>query len=98
MEKLLALFKKITLRQWGVLYALAGALIIAAVFVSQLFGFQPCKLCIWQRYPYVIVFLLGILLFFLHQKKAVAKTLLFLIGAACLYNAGLAFFHVGVEY
>ncbi len=97
MEKALALFKKITLRQWGALYALGAAAVVAAAFISQSFGFNPCKLCIWQRYPYGIVAVLAAALFFLHDKKA-AKFLLLPIAAASLYNAGLAFFHVGVEY
>jgi disulfide bond formation protein DsbB len=98
MEKIVVLFKKITLRQWGTLYALTGAAILAAVFISQYgFNFQPCKLCIWQRMPYAAVLALGALMVFTDNQK-IAKALLFLIGVACLFNAGLAFFHMGVEY
>jgi disulfide bond formation protein DsbB len=87
------IFSRIALRQWGALFFAASAAVLAAVFISQNFGFHPCKLCIWQRIPYAIVFVLAGILFFTR-----ARFILLLIAAACLFNAGLAFFHLGVEY
>ena len=93
------MLKHITLRQWGALFAAASALILGAALISQYgFGMQPCKLCIFQRWPYGIAILLGVALFVMHAKRDIAMLLLGLLALAFLFNAGLAFFHVGVEY
>ena len=88
----------ITTRQWAVFFAASSFAILSAVYISQLFGFHPCKLCIYQRVPYAVVLFLSSLLFFFHDKQNIALALLFLIGAALLFNSGLALFHMGVEY
>ncbi len=99
MEQIWTFVKKMTLRQWGLSFALLSALILAAAFISQYgFGMQPCKLCLYQRWPYGLAIVLGGVLFFKSQDRLIAHILLALLAAVFLFNAGLAFFHVGVEY
>lgn len=79
------------------LIALIGA---ASAFVAALisqygFGLQPCKLCLWQRYPYAIG---GVLALAALLRPASARPLLALAALAFLANTGLAAFHSGVEF
>lgn len=62
------------------------------------FGLQPCDLCLYQRIPYVVTALLGGVGLFLASKYP-QKTAFFVFIAALVFlgEAGLAFYHVGVE-
>jgi disulfide bond formation protein DsbB len=78
---------------WMILLASAGAL--GAALVAQYgFAVQPCVLCLAQRVPFAlaIVFAAASL-----WKPGAARVLLGLCALAFLVNAGIAFFHTGVE-
>lgn len=80
-------------------FAVVAALALATAFISQyVYGLQPCVLCIYQRWPYGVVIALGILgLAFAYKSP---KTGSFFLGAIALTfaaNAGIAFYHTGVE-
>ncbi len=93
------MIKNITLRQWAVFFAVSSAVIVGSALVSQYgFGMHPCKLCITQRWPYAIAIVLSAVLFFVHQKERVAMLLLGLLFGTFAFEAGLALFHMGVEY
>ena len=57
-------------------------------------GHQPCRLCIYERLPYIIsVFLITIIIFFKkHEKILLLILLLIFIGSTIL-----AFYHFGIE-
>lgn len=85
------------LSAWVVVAVSVGAL--ASALISQYaFGYDPCVLCLWQRVPYVLAFVLAVtsLLSMMHGKW---QAVVFL--ACCipvfLGGAGVAFFHTGVE-
>jgi disulfide bond formation protein DsbB len=91
------IFTRLNFRQWGGFFALVSCAVLIAVFISQYaFGLAPCKLCLWQRWPYGIVAVLGLLIM-LSRKPQAALVLLSLIGITFLIGTGLAVFHVGVE-
>ncbi len=83
----------------AVLLALASAGVLAAAFVFQYgFGYQPCILCIWQRWPYAAVLVFSIATLAFPRWHGVGDALLVASGFALLANAGIAAYHVGVEY
>ena len=76
--------------------ALAGAYIF-----EYGFGLQPCMLCLYQRVPHFLEVLIGGTAFFVAWKvKKPKKAALLVFLAALLYfgEAGLAFYHTGVEH
>ena len=79
----------------AVLAASVGAL-ATAYTVELAFGLEPCILCIYQRIPYAVAGVLGLLALLLPRGRyrvwAVASC-----GAAFVTGAGIAFYHVGVE-
>tara|TARA_B100001996_G_scaffold364973_1_gene334432 strand:+ start:352 stop:831 length:480 start_codon:yes stop_codon:yes gene_type:complete len=76
-----------------ILFALSLSL-ISAYIIEYGFGHKPCKLCIYQRFPYIfsILLVLSILLF----KKNV-KIHLLVLGIISLLGTVLAFYHFGIE-
>jgi disulfide bond formation protein DsbB len=79
------------------LIASAGTL-LAALFFQYVIGLQPCVLCIWQRWPYVVVLVCAALALLVGSRSPLARAgLLALAGVALLVGAGIAVFHVGVE-
>ncbi|WP_413204203.1 disulfide bond formation protein B [Rhodospirillum sp. A1_3_36] len=81
----------------GLLLASASAL-LAALYAQFALGLDPCILCLYQRIPYVAVALLAALAFQPNLSSKWRGGALALCALALLINAGIAFFHVGVEY
>ncbi len=79
--------------------ALVSGTALALAFIAQ-YGFDlwPCLLCYWQRVPYALTLGLGLLALLPYADPKALRGLAFLCAALFLANAGLAFFHAGVEY
>jgi disulfide bond formation protein DsbB len=75
------------------LFIISGSL-IAAFIIQYGLGHQPCKLCIYQRIPYILsIFLIIELIFF----KKNEKTTLLLLSLIFIISTILAFYHLGIE-
>jgi disulfide bond formation protein DsbB len=75
--------------------ALLAVFSLVSAYVAQYgFGLAPCKLCLWQRVPFMVVAVLGLVAWL---KPAWRGYVLGLMALA--FGAGLAIaaFHVGVE-
>lgn len=87
--------------QWGAasLFA-AAAIILAALGFEHIGGYDPCALCLQQRYAYYIgipMLFVALLLVSLEQHN-LATMLFSLTAVAFLLNAGLGVYHAGVEW
>jgi len=87
------MYKKINLVLIIVLFALSASL-VAAYTIDYGFGYKPCRLCVYQRIPYIIsiVLLLNVLLI-----KKYIKTSLLILASVFLCSSILAFYHFGIE-
>jgi disulfide bond formation protein DsbB len=75
------------------LLALASAaILLAALALQYLGGLPPCRLCIWQRWPYVALIALGLVGWRWQPRAMLGVATLVLLG-----GAALAAYHVGVE-
>jgi disulfide bond formation protein DsbB len=74
-------------------------LALGFALVSQYgFGLKPCSLCLFQRVPYVVNILIGLIGFYaLKDRPRFAVLAVAAAGAVFLAGAGIAFYHVGVE-
>jgi len=71
-----------------------SASLIAAFIIEYELGHQPCKLCIYERIPYILsIFLIIELIFF----KKNEKTTLLLLSLIFIISGILAFYHFGIE-
>lgn len=77
------------------LVALAGlgsAALLGGAFVFQAFGYPPCQMCLWQRWPHALAMALGALgVLFPSRLVAVSGAL------AAFCTAAIGGFHTGVE-
>lgn len=82
----------------GLILIAAGAL-GAALTAQYVFGLKPCTLCLYQRVPYFIIFLLGLAAFVPARRGNPKRAALLIALAAIAYLAGaaIAFYHNGVE-
>ena len=74
---------------------IAATLILASAFAFQLAGYHPCEMCWWQRYPYMAI--MAIALVAKAAPTLPRKPILLLLALLFAVDAGLAFFHAGVE-
>ena len=83
------------MRDWT-LASLAGlgsaALLGGALFFQYVVGLAPCELCILQRWPHLVAFIIGLIVWF------VPSVWLMGLGALSAATAGgLGVYHTGVE-
>ncbi len=80
-------------RQTIMFIAAAGSvLLLGGAFGFQAFGYAPCKMCLWQRWPHAVAILLGIVAVWMPTRTLAA------LGAlAMAVTGGLGIFHTGVE-
>lgn len=72
----------------------ASAMALAGALVSQyVFGLHPCPLCIYQRYPYALLIVVGALYTYTQWRG-----LLWLAIVALLVEIAIALYHTGIEY
>lgn len=86
-------------RSMPLLMAAISASALGMALMSQYIGgLHPCILCIYQRWPYGIVIMLGLIGFWLSFKsKKAVSAIMGLIGLTFLANSAIAFYHTGVE-
>jgi len=73
--------------------AAAAAALLGALALQYLGGYRPCTLCIYERYPYLLVVVAGMAGLWLRRPRPA----LALAALALAVNLGLAAYHVGVE-
>ena len=68
--------------------------LVSALVIEYGLGHKACKLCIYQRYPYLISILLMLSIFILEKN---VKIHLLILSIISLIGAGIAFYHFGIE-
>ena len=92
------IIKNLNQKQLLIFLLFASIFALSGAYISQyIFGMQPCQLCFWQRKPFwAIIILASLFLTIPYLKKYQnwgIKIAVFLL----LINAGIAFYHTGVE-
>ena len=86
------------LEEWraALVGTLASAAALGAAFASEWgLGLVPCALCLWERWPYRVAIVAGLLaLLWANGRRA----MLGLMALVLLVGAGLGAVHVGVEF
>jgi disulfide bond formation protein DsbB len=83
-------------RRVAVLILALGLVALGTAFGAQdLLGMAPCELCLWERWPYRILILLGVVA--LRVSPPLRRALLWVALLTLLCGAGIGFLHVGVE-
>lgn len=89
--------------RWALFYLGASILVLAAAYTFQYgFGYQPCELCYFQRYPYMIAIPIAAIAFVTRNQadisaKRAARGFLIMLIFLMFLNAFIAIHHVGVE-
>ncbi|WP_374764756.1 disulfide bond formation protein B [Yunchengibacter salinarum] len=90
-----ALIRSALIRQPVALLGAAALALLMAAWGFEAMGYAPCKLCFWQRYPYMAVVVVALLA--LLQGGNRNRMALFLMAGLFALDAGIAAYHGGVE-
>ncbi|MGA8446244.1 MAG: disulfide bond formation protein B [Roseiarcus sp.] len=84
----------------ALIIAAAALAILAAVWIFQGLGYQPCELCLTQRYAFYLAAPLAFVTAAFASRSAhgLARAGFALLAAAFVASAALAAYHAGVEY
>ncbi len=69
-------------------------ILVTAFIIEYVFDYQACKLCLYERIPYFISFLLIIKIFLSNTYE---KITLLTISIVFIISSALAFYHFGIE-
>ena len=70
-------------------------LVVASAFLIEYkLGHQPCKLCIYERIPYIVTIFLIAKIIFINSYEKITLLILFVVFAI---STILAFYHFGIE-
>ncbi|MCH8346932.1 MAG: disulfide bond formation protein B [Proteobacteria bacterium] len=89
--------------RWGLFYmGVAAAVLGAAYFFQYVLGYQPCELCLYQRYPYMIIAVVALIAYVTRHRhdiglKRAARGFLIIIIMLLFLEVFLAAHHIGVE-
>jgi len=87
---------KIIYKNWTYIVLLISILAISIALIAEnFFGYLPCKMCLYQRYPYYA--LIGITTIFVLLKNENNMVLLLIIEILILTGLFFAIWHVGIE-
>lgn len=71
---------------------------LSGAFIAQYhYGLEPCILCIYQRIPFAIVIFFSLMGLMSYISADIARIMMGINALAFLSNAGIAFYHTGVE-
>ena len=79
---------------------IATASILTALGFQYIGGYQPCLLCLWERYAYYTAIPLLFIAISLYSggHKGLSVALFSIVALAFLANAGLGAYHAGAEW
>ena len=77
-----------------ILLTIISFAIISALTIEYWFGYEPCKLCLYERIPYFLAILLIIKIIFIKKYEKITLLILSLIFVG---SSTLAFYHFGIE-
>ena len=89
--------------KWALFYLAVSVLLLVTVYIIQYgFGYEPCELCYYQRYPYMIAIPVAAIAFLTRHRidiamKRAARGFLIILIFLMFLGAFLAAHHVGVE-
>lgn len=82
---------------WLLLLATGLGPLAVAYFTQWVLAMHPCHLCLWQRVPYALIALLGVIAFIMRDRPALIRRVAWLAVLLLVINLALAAYHVGVE-
>lgn len=84
----------------AILVLAATAATLAGAWTFQLLGFEPCELCLKQRYPYYAALPLAAAAIFLarNAQPVTARVILAVLAAIFIASALFGGYHAGVEW
>ncbi len=77
-----------------ILFLLSAGILIIAYAVEYIFGYQPCNLCIIERFPYILALIILILNYQFKKNELFYCILLMMIFT---FSFLISFFHFGIE-
>ena len=84
------------LKHWNSLLIIISLIAISSALIAEyIYGLQPCELCLKQRYPYYLIIVVALIIFFIPNLY---KLLMYvLVQLATIYGIFYSIWHVGVE-
>ena len=83
-------------RNWGGIIFITSVIAIAIALIAEYFyNLLPCKMCLYQRYPYYVIIIIYPILLLIKKHNSILLFILFEL--SIIYGLFYSFWHVGIE-
>ena len=83
-------------KNWGgIVFIISFITIIIALVAEYFYNLLPCKMCLYQRYPYYSIIIIYPIFLFLKKHNSIMLFILFEI--SIVYGLFYSIWHVGIE-
>ena len=87
---------KLIKKNWLIIvFLISICAIFSALTAEYIYKILPCKMCLYQRYPYYFMISISLIFFFINKKYYILYYLL--IKSALLYGLFYTIWHIGIE-
>ena len=86
--------EKINKKLLFIILIFISLVLVSAFVIEYKLGHQPCKLCLYERIPYLLSILLIMKIFFISSYE---KITLLILSIVFITSSVLAFYHFGIE-
>ena len=84
------------IRYWAFIFFILSIIAISSALIAEhFFNFFPCKMCLYQRYPYYFIICIFILFYFFRKISNI--WLYILTELAIFFGLFYSLWHVGIE-
>ena len=84
------------IRYWSVIVFILSIIAISSALIAEyVFNLLPCKMCLYQRYPYYFIISIFILFYFFQKTSSI--WLYILTELAIIFGLFYSLWHVGIE-
>ena len=75
-----------------------ACILLASLILEHIFQVPICRMCLFERYPYMVATCLGVVLYFCPSNIELYRWVLHLLLITFLISTGLSLYHIGIEY
>ena len=88
------MIKSISIKNFYLFIAILSIItLISAIYIEYVLNAKPCKLCIYQRYPYIV----AIFVSFFGYYKYNNKSILYILAIVFFVSLIISGYHLGIE-
>ncbi len=88
------MIKRISIKNFYLFIAILSVItLISAIYIEYILNAKPCRLCLYQRYPYIVAIFISFFGYYKHYNKFI----LYILAIVFFFSLIISGYHLGIE-